>query len=407
MWQQAKNVWHLLLAMGGSFWFGFPSKRLRIIGVTGTDGKTTTVNLIYHMLKTAGYSVSMISSVGATIHGKQYNIGFHVTTPSALAIQKFLKMAVNTQAKNYLVLEVTSHGLDQYRVWGIDFEVAVLTNITNEHLDYHKTYENYIQTKFKLLRGATGAVFINTDDQSYKTIQKLKVNSSDVRQHAKWITYGLRSDADVNPKVFPFKTQLIGEFNQYNCLAAIGVCTYLGIAKNIMEKALLSFIPPKGRIEVVHEDDFTVMVDFAHTPNALERLLRSLRKETKGRIIHVFGSAGERDTQKRPKMGRISSECADVIIVTAEDPRSETVETITDEIESGMRESELRKKNQTYFRIPDRQEAINLAIALAEKGDMVVITGKGHEQSMNFGSGEEPWSDHQAIENGLKVLKKT
>ncbi len=401
MWQSIKNFYHLAMAVLANVFYGFPSKKLTVIGVTGTDGKTTTVNLIYHILKTAGKQVSMISSVGAVINGKNYDTGFHVTTPSSWQLQSFLK-----KAEGYLVLEVTSHALDQYRVWGINFAVGVLTNVTNEHLDYHKTYENYAATKAKLLKIAKVAV-VNKDDEAYGIIAE-----------SEWITYGLSNNSDVNPENFPFKTKLVGEFNKYNILAGAAAGRALGIDNPAIRKAISSFKLPIGRMEVVHPStssgqvDFTVMIDFAHTPNALEQVLSTVKKNTKGRLIHVFGSAGERDFQKRPEMGRVSGKYADVIILTAEDPRSESVEKITDRIEEGIRKLEVRSQppeaslakggKLEVRKIADRQEAITTAVKMVKKGDVVIITGKGHEQSMNYGKGEVAWSEHEAVKQALK-----
>ncbi|MBI3069700.1 MAG: UDP-N-acetylmuramyl-tripeptide synthetase, partial [Candidatus Levybacteria bacterium] len=303
----------------------------------------------------------------------------------------------------YIVLEVTSHALDQNRVFGIEFDIGVLTNITSEHLDYHKTYEEYARTKLKLLQMAKVAV-VNRDEKSYSVIEKIKNKISKRHiKNKKWITYGLRKSADITPQKSSFKTNLIGEFNKYNVLAAISVCKELGLTDQAIRSAIASFEAPTGRGEIVHEDDFMVMIDFAHTPNALEQLLSSTRSQVKGKIIHVFGSAGERDRQKRPKMGQASSKYADIIILTAEDPRSESVEKIIREIKSGIKNHELRIKNNTLFKIPDRQEAIKKAISMAKKGDLVLLTGKGHEQSINYGHGEEPWSEHEAVKAALKA----
>ncbi len=376
MWQSLKNIYHLAMAVVANLWFGFPSKKLTVIGVTGTDGKTTTVNLIYHILKTAGKQVSMISSVGAVINSKNYETGFHVTTPSSWKLQKFIK-----KAEGYLVLEVTSHALDQYRVWGIDFAIGVLTNVTNEHLDYHKTWEQYVKVKSKLLKNAKIAI-VNKDDNSYGVISNFQFPISN-----KLITYGLKN--------FSFKTKLMGEFNKYNILAAAAAAKTLGIKDQVIKKAIASFQLPIGRMEVVYNGAFMVIIDFAHTPNALEQALSTVKKNVSGRLIHIFGSAGERDFQKRPEMGRVSSKYADIIILTAEDPRSESVDKIIEEIESGIKKSGV-------LRVQNRQEAINTAIKMAKKGDVVLLTGKGHEQSMNYGRGEEPWSEHEAVKQALK-----
>ncbi|EKD64738.1 MAG: hypothetical protein ACD_50C00311G0004 [uncultured bacterium] len=401
MWQSLKNIYHLINAFLANLWFGFPSRRLTVIGVTGTDGKTTTVSLIYHILNSAGYNVSMISSVGAIIGGKNYDIGFHVTTPSPWALQRFIKRAkehvLNAgPAARFLILETTSHALDQYRVWGIKFDIGVLTNVTHEHLDYHKTYDNYVGTKTKLLKMAKVAV-VNRDDKSYKLV-KSKVQG----KNKKSIKYGLGTNADVNPKLFPFESNLIGEFNKYNALAAIAVCRESGVDDKVIRKALISYKPPVGREEIVHKVDFTVMVDFAHTPNAFDQLLSSIKPSIKGRLIHVFGSAGLRDNTKRPLMGKVSSRYADFIVLTAEDPRSESVEKIMNGIESGIMNHEFRIKKGTLLKISDRKEAINAAIKMARKGDFVLISGKAHEKSMNYGKGEVPWDEFVVVKEALR-----
>lgn len=391
MWQGIKNIYHLFCAYIANILYGFPSRKLIVIGVTGTDGKTTTTSLIYHILNASGHQASMVSSVGAIIGGKEHDVGFHVTTPSSFALQKFLKQAVGLlrgKNKGYMVLETTSHALDQYRAFGINFEVGVLTNVTHEHLDYHKTYEKYVEAKSRLIKMSKTAV-INRDDESYESIKyKRKV-----------ITYGLSNNSDINPKKFPFKTKLIGEFNKYNILAAISACKAVGISDKDIVEAIATFNPPIGREEIVYNNEFAVMIDFAHTPNAFEQILSSVRKETKGRVIHIFGSAGQRDRSKRPIMGKISSQYSDVIILTSEDPRSENVEKIMTEIELGIRNHEL---GVNFFKISDRKKAIKKAVEIAKKGDLVILTGKSHEKSMNYGKGEEPWSEYEAVQEVIR-----
>jgi len=387
MWQRIKNLYHLGIAIIANAWFKFPSKKLTVIGVTGTDGKTTSTSLIYYIL---------YSSVGAIIGGKNYDVGFHVTTPSSFAIQRFIKKAVDSGSK-FLVLETTSHALDQYRVFGIKFDVGVLTNVTHEHLDYHKTYENYAKAKAKLLKMSRIAV-VNKDDKSFPLLNsKFKIQNSKIR------TYGMSSGSDINPKTFPFKSNLIGEFNKYNILAAVAACKTLGIEDNQIRRGIESFEPPKGREDIVYEKDFTVMIDFAHTPNAIDQILKSVRTFAKGKIIHVFGSAGARDTTKRSLMGEMSSKYADIIILTAEDPRKESVEKINHDIESGIKNNELRIKNRTLIKIEDRRKAIESAIKIARKGDLVLITGKSHEKSMNYGQGEEPWDEYGVVRDALRL----
>lgn len=395
MWQNAKNIYHLIVAIIANVLYGFPGKKLTVIGVTGTDGKTTTTSLIYHILKENGYPASLISTVGAVIHGKTSDIGFHVTNPSSLPLQRFISQVVARKDK-YLVLEVTSHGLDQNRVWGIPFEIGVLTNITHEHLDYHKTYDNYAQTKIGLLNRAQTAI-VNSDDASYKKVLEY------LRNKKKLITYAVDKKADITLKDIQMPSHFLGKHNIYNALAAVGVARKLGISEKGIQNALQTFVFPKGRGEVVYKKDFTVMIDFAHTPNAFEQLLSSLRPSVAGRLIHVFGSAGARDNTKRPLMGQIASEYDDIVILTSEDPRKEKPQKIMDEIKSGMN----TKKHVQILEIADRKAAIEKAVSLAQKGDYIVLTGKAHEKSINMGRGEEAWDEFQAVKEAMKKYAKT
>lgn len=318
IWRKVKNIYHLLTALLANAVFLFPAKRMQIVAVTGTDGKTTTVNLIYHILRESGHKASMISSIGAMIDGKPYDTGAHVTTPPSFSLQKFLKKA-NSVGSEYFILEVTSHAIDQKRIFGVPIKVGVLTNITEEHLDYHKTYNKYLCTKLKLLEAAEIAI-VNKDDRSYPLLIQNRKNNK------KWKTYGFSQDSDYSPRVLDLDTKdckLLSDFNKYNVLAAVAVVKELGTKEEAIRQALRSFKMPIGREEYVYKKDFSVMIDFAHTPNAFKQLLGSLRKKTKGRIIHIFGSAGERDKEKRPIMGKVSSDYADLIILTAEDPREE------------------------------------------------------------------------------------
>ncbi len=379
MWRSVKNIYHLFQAIAANILYGFPARGLTIIGVTGTDGKTTTASLLFHILHQAGYKAALISTVGANINGKASDIGFHVTTPGRFAIQSYLKKAKKAGVK-YVVLEVTSHALDQYRAYGIPFAVGVVTNINREHLDYHKTYDRYVAAKAKLLKAAKIAV-VNKDDMSYKHLKKYV-------KRKKVVTYGFKKDSDINPHMFPFQTKLIGQFNTYNCLAAIAALRQLHIPDEVIRRGIASFKAPAGRQEIVYNKEFMVINDFAHTPQSFASVLPEIKHMTKNRLIHVFGSAAKRDTYKRPEMGKISSEYADVIILTAEDPRDEPVEKIMDAIASGI-----KKNKKDVFKIADRKEAIAFAISLAHKGDVILLTGKGHEKSINYGKGEQPWDE--------------
>ncbi len=376
---------HLPKAILANILYGFPIGKLVVIGVTGTDGKTTTVNMIYQILKTAGKKVSMVSSVNAFVAGKVYDTGFHVSSPNPFTVQKFAKEALNNDDQ-YLVLEVTSHGLDQYRFWGINFEAGVITNITHDHLDYHKTYENYFQTKLKLIKNSKSAI----------------VNEDVKKVSRKVVTFGL-DKGDFNQKDIKLKLKLPGDYNIENALAALAVAFALNIDRKIAQKALENFEGIRGRMEEVKNNrGIRIIIDFASTPNALEKSLIALRtRGTPGRLIAVFGSAAERDILKRPMMGKISAQLANITIITDEDPRYEDSNKIISEIAEGAYKAGA-KDGINLFKEPNRQKAIDMAIGLAKDGDIVGIFGKGHEKSINYKGVETPWSDFKAVAKALQ-----
>ena len=394
MWQKIKNVYHLMRAYAACIYFGFPSKKLTVIGVTGTDGKTTTSHMIYEILKFAGKRVSLISSIHAQIGEKSYDTGFHVTTPEPVALQRFLRKVVKSHSE-YLVLEATSHGLDQNRIFGIGFNFAVLTNITHEHLDYHKSFENYILAKARLFKYAKVSI-LNLDDPSFFKIKKLA--------NGKIITYSIAKKADFMPKKFPLKLKISGDYNLSNALCAGALATQIGISKKAITKTLNNFQGVKGRMEEVDlGQDYRVVVDFAHTPNGLKQVLKTLnskRQTPSSKLIAVFGAAGERDTLKRPRMGKIAAKYADICILTAEDPRREKIEDICEQIVQGILKSD-KCESKDFFKIYDRREAIEFAVKLAKPGDIVVCLGKSHEKSMCFGTKEYPWDEFKAVERAI------
>lgn len=391
MFRFLKGFFHLLIAIFSLLWFRYPGRKLTIIGITGTDGKTTTTTLVYEILKAAGYKTSMITSVHAVIAGKSYDTGFHVTTPNAFWVQKYLREAVD-HGDTHFILEVTSHGIDQHRVFGIPFAVGVITNVTHEHLDWHKTYQNYLQTKLKLFLWSKICV-VNRDDAL------VYAAALSYMRNKKLVSFGIRRDALITPNNYLFTTHLPGEFNKYNCLAAIAVCYGLGIPKRVVTSTVGSFRGVIGRMEIIKTKPFKVIVDFAHTPNALEQVLKTVRTLTRKRLIHVFGSAGLRDKTKRPLMGKASAQYADCIILTEEDYRTENVTKIIDEIASGI------PIGREVYKVPNRGEAISLALKLAKGGDLVIITGKGHEKSLCRGKVEYPWSDQEEVKKNLKTLR--
>lgn len=367
-------------------WWRWPGQQVFVIGVTGTDGKTTTVHLIDHILRTAGKKTAMISTVSAP--------GFHVTTPNSWQLQRFLRQAV-TEAKEYVVLEATSHGLDQFRLWGCHFQMGVLTNVTHEHLDYHRTGKKYLQAKERLFRRVKYAVLNQDDDSCQLIVQMLKCSNVEM------ITYGIKKKADITVNNFPFQTKLWGEHNQYNCLAAIAAGKMLGISDQKIRQAVASFPGVKGRLEEVKVGQpFRVVVDFAHTPNAFQQVLATLRGMTQGKLIHVFGCTGDRDKTKRPLMGAISAKWADKIILTHEDTYHEPMEQIIDQIEIGVKKGG-KQLGKNYWRIENRREAIKKALRMAKFNDTILITGVGHQTSLNLGGQEVPWSDQKVVKEFL------
>lgn len=379
------TFYHLPKAVLAVLYYRYPAKKLIVIGVTGTDGKTTTSTIIYEILRKANKKVALITSVNAKIGGQELSTGLHVTSPDPWELQKLLRY-ISDKGFKYVVLESTSHGLAQHRLFGCNFKIGAVTNITHEHLDYHGTWEKYLKDKARLFKKTKFAV-LNKDDRSFKPLKKY-INS-------KIITYGMKK-ADFTLQNFPFKTKMPGEYNQYNCLAAIAVAKLLKISDADIKKAIAGFKGVIGRMDIVYDKSFKIIIDFAHTPNALKQVLTALKASPCRRIISVFGCAGLRDVQKRPLMGEISCRLADVSIFTAEDPRTEDINKIFEQMESGCK----NKKN--LYKEPDRKKAIKLAISMAKKGDIIGIFGKGHEQSMCLGTTEHPWSDHKAVREILK-----
>ncbi len=329
-----------------SQFYSNPSEKIKVIGVTGTKGKTTTCHLIHHILASVGKKVGLISSITTQ--------GFHTTTPDAITLNKELSEMVK-RGYEFVVLEVSSHGIDQGRIAGINFEVGVLTNIAPEHLDYHKTFKEYKRIKMS---------FVNSC--RYKVIAPTETDLS----------------------------LLPGKFNNLNIEAALKAVQFLGINKEEALKTLSSFTLPEGRLEEMKASNgVRVFIDFAHTPDSLEAALTYLKSETKGKLISVFGCAGERDHKKRSKMGRISTQIADLSIFTSEDPRTENVFDILRSIKKSAKGN--------FLSIPERGEAIAYALSIAKKGDVVAFFGKGHEKTMAYGKFENPWNERKVIENYL------
>ncbi len=419
-------------------YYDYPSRKLVIIGVTGTDGKTTTSTLIHSILKVAtNGKAGLISTVSADLGGKTVDTGLHVTTPSAPQIQALLAQMV-AKGLTHSVLEMTSHGLAQGRLNGVDIDVAVLTNVTHEHLDYHGTFEAY--------RAAKGRMFEMLSKSYHKPDQpKISViNADDPNAEFfasfpadKVVRYGIRTTSEVgalsisyepnrtefvvanraaikqmtsegyvvDPHFREFSTLLVGEFNVANALVAIATTqSLLGgdmspIVDNVIKQGLGRVQSIPGRMErIVEGQPYTAIVDFAHTPNALENALKAARGmlvEGK-RLIAIIGSAGLRDRDKRRLMAEVAAQHADFTILTAEDPRTESLDDILETMAQGCI-SQGGVEGQTFIRVPDRGRALYQACQMAQAGDIVIACGKGHEQSMCFGTTEYPWDDREAL----------
>ena len=409
------------LALLCAAWHDFPARKMRVIGVTGTDGKTTTTTLIHAILGAAGEHAGMVSTVAASIGGRQIDTGLHTTTPDAPAMQDYLADMAR-EGCTYAVLETTSHGLHQKRVDACEFDIAVITNITHEHLDYHGTYENYREAKATLFRmlstaarkpGQAKIAVLNADDPAYAFLRAIPSE--------RCLSYALDARADVAAESivedakgqrftavtpagrFPVEIVLPGRYNVANALAAISVAVGLGLPIAAIQRGLAAVTYIPGRMERIDEgQDFTAIVDFAHTPNALEQALTFARTMTTGRVIVVFGTAGLRDRTKRPLMGEAAGRLADFTVITTEDPRTENVSAIMSEIAAGLH-SAGRREGEGYVPIAERAVAIIFAVNMAQPGDLVIVTGKGHEQSMCFGTTEYPWDDHVAMRAALRA----
>lgn len=402
---KAKRFFHLIktgLLRGfiGELQHGFPARRLKIIAITGTDGKTSSSTLLYYVLKAAGKKVALVTTVAAYIGDEEIDTGFHVTTPDAGEVQRFLAKMVELGIE-YVVLEATSHGLYQHRLWGVYPIIAGYTNITHEHMDYHVNFQEYVAAKALLAKVSKQVVFNGDDINAYKELKKqLGSRSDEIQTYSKSDRLPVAVSKAVQER-FP------QAYNQMNARLVFKIAKMLDVADSDYVKALSEFPGVPGRMQHVGKvKNIQVIVDFAHTPNALESALISLRKKmkqekSKGRLIAVFGCAGLRDYQKRPMMGRVGAELADFAIFTAEDPRTEDVWSIIRQMKS-----DLGNNHTKVTTIADRKEAITYAIQkLAKSGDVVGIFGKGHEKSMSYGKVEYPWSDLTAAQEALFALE--
>ena len=396
--------------------YDFPGQHMTIIGITGTDGKTSITNILYDVLQAAELKSGMISTIKAVIGDREEPTGLHVSTPQAPEVQPLLRRMVDDGC-THCILESTSYGLLEHRADSALYDVAIISNVTHEHLDYHKTWDNYMAAKGRLFELARGFGIANMDDASFEPV--LNVSSIPI------FSYGFEDGADVRASDVVFSAEnttftttltsgkqltihspLVGKFNIYNMLAAIAAAEQLGISAEAIKQGIESVEIISGRMERISEGQpFLTIVDFAHTPNALAKAVEAARGMTYGRIITVFGSAGRRDVEKRRMMAEISQQHADLTILTAEDPRQEPLDQILQMMADGCLKHG-GVEGETFWRIADRGRAIYHALTLATSDDLVLVCGKGHEQSMAFGNEELPWDDRAATRAAIAAFLK-
>jgi UDP-N-acetylmuramoyl-L-alanyl-D-glutamate--2,6-diaminopimelate ligase len=412
------------LALAAANFYEQPTRSLQLVGVTGTDGKTTTSTMLHRILMSAGVRAGAITTVDVRIGDTVEINDSRQTTPEAPEIQALLAR-MRGEGLQCVVLETSSHGLALQRVTGCQYDVAVFTNIAHEHLDFHKTEAAYREAKARLIdltaasvdKGIPKTAVLNRDDPSYPYLAQRRI--------AQQLTYGIQLDADLkatrveaSPKGVRFEAvtpsgplevglRLGGRWNVYNALAAAGAALVLDVPLDTIRTGLESLETVTGRMEAIDVGQpYNVVIDYAHTPQSLEKVLRELRPVTSGRLIAVFGSAGERDREKRAWMGEIAARLADYAVFTNEDPREEEPRQVLDEIAAGAEEVGWRS-GSNYVSIEDRAEAIAHAVARAQPGDTLLLAGKGHERSIFVGRDKLPWDERAAAEAAIKRRLKT
>lgn len=396
LFQKIEPLGHLAEAVLWNIIYGFPGRGMKVIGVTGTNGKTTTSFLIHHMLVEAGYNAGLMTTVAYGVGNNIQPQMHHMTSVGSRELMIRLKK-MKAQGMDWLVLETTSHALAQHRVWGVPYSIAVVTNLTHEHLDYHKTFERYVDAKRSLFRitqrnargrrlgianadDSIAAEFAaETENSMLYGLQKGDVRAEDVELRADGLSY----KAVTPDMTYHIDAHLPGSFNVYNTLAAVGVGEALGLTKEQIEQGIASLEGVEGRMTAIDEgQNFSVVVDYAHTPDSFEKLFKDLRPVVKGKLIVLFGSAGRRDEEKRAVQGEIAGRYADEVIVTEEDDRDMDGEEILEQIAGGA-EKAGKKRDKDLFLVHDRTEAINFAVRRAKSAaDTVLLLGKGHEKTI-------------------------
>lgn len=407
------SAYHYLMAFAGPVLYGFPSRKMTIIGVTGTKGKSTTVILAGKILEEAGFKVGWISSATIKVGEKEWLNPYHMTMPGRFVLQKLMRRMADQKCK-YCLVEVTSEGITQYRHKFTKFKTAVFTNLKPEHIEAHGSFEKYREAKGKLFSITKKIHVINLDDDNSGYFLKFLANKKiGYGMAVKTLVPGLRFLPAENYKELPqgisfrikgvdFGLKLVGKFNAYNALAAICIGLSEGIPLEISKKALEKIKELPGRMEVIIEKPFKVIVDLAHTPDSYDEVFNVIKKLPHNKIISVFGSAGGgRDKWKRPVLGKIAAKNSDLIIITNEDPYDENPNQILSEIKSGI--SNFPTSNLSI--ILDRREAIRKGLEMAKEGDIVLVLGKGAEQSMVLGGNKISWDDRRVIKEELQKLE--
>ena len=391
------------LATMAANYYGHPSKKLKLIAVTGTNGKTTTVYILKSMLEKAGFKTGLVGTIANYIGDEK--IKSERTTPESLELQKLFSDMV-AKGCEYCVMEVSSHSLDLDRVYGCEFEVGIFTNLTRDHLDFHKTFDNYYNAKFKLFERSKTSVINIDDNYGYRVLNDVKEIEG-----KKILTYSINNESDFKATNInlnkgdmhyevngtEFISSLPGEYNVYNGLGAIAALTSLGIKKESIKEGIKNVVVP-GRCERIgHKYDipYEIVIDFAHTPDGLKNILETLREFTTNRLIAVYGCGGDRDKVKRAEIGRVGTEIADLAIITSDNPRDEDPMEIIKEIVLGV-------KKTNYLAIENRIEAIKLALSMAEPGDVVVMAGKGHEDYQITNEGVIHFDEREIVDEILK-----
>ena len=420
--------YHFSLAFLGAVIYGFPSRKVKVIGITGTNGKSTVVNLTTKILEKAGSKTASLSSIKFKIGDKEWKNTMKMTMPGRLKLQKFLRQAVNNQCQ-YVILEVTSEGIKQHRHKFIAFDAAVFTNLTPEHIERHGSFENYRKAKLELFKAAKNIHIINLDDDNAEyflqfpsekkigyTLQERNTKSVLLRSKTLLRQIIKAENCQLMPDGLKFSVNntnfnlnLLGEFNIYNSLAAICVGLSQEISLEKCKSALEETKGISGRMEIVIEKPFTVIVDYAHTPDALQKVYETLSDFQKPKLICVLGAAGgNRDKWKRPELGKIAAKYCDEIILTNEDPYDESPMEIINQIAKGIENISINQFNQhksAVYRILDRREAIRNALSLAKPGDVVIITGKGCESWMCVAKGKKiAWDDREIVKQEFNKL---